>query len=157
MPHYFTGRSINDHVKLVVRFSTPWDAFISGAPPAGGSRWPKTKAMKGLIPVPTKGRVRHVDLYLSTNGEPYWPYDEQVLAASRAGMGFITNSLGWKLSAVVIDAAKSEETDPVGDLRRETAFAQCRRGLAAWVDETGLLWLCETVIAADPPPAPSPN
>lgn len=157
MPHYFTGRSINDHVKLVVRFSTPWDAFIAGVPPAGGSRWPKAKAMKGLMPVPTKGRVRHVDLYLSTNGEPYWPYDEQVLAASRAGMGFLTNSLGWKLSAVVIDAAQSEETDPVGDLRRESPFAQCRRGLAAWVDETGLLWLCETVIAADPLPGPSPN
>lgn len=152
MPHYFTGRPINDHVKLVVRFSTPWDAFIAGAPPAGGSRWPKAKALKGLVPVPKKGRVRHVDLYLSTNGEPYWPYNEQVLSASRAGLGFLTNSLGWKLSAVVVDAAMNEENHPVGNLRGETPFAQCRRGIAAWVDETGLLWLCETVIAAQPTP-----
>lgn len=43
MPHYFAARSINDHVKLVVRFSTPWDAFVAGAPPAGGPQWPKAK------------------------------------------------------------------------------------------------------------------
>lgn len=148
MPHYFTGRRINDHVKLVVRFSTPWVVFVSGSPPAGGSRWPKAKALKGLVPVPKKDRVRHIDLYLSTSGEPYWPHDKHLLTAARAGLGFVTNSLGWKLSAVVTDGAMNEETDPVGDLRGDTPLAQCRRGLAAWVDETGLLWLCETVIAA---------
>jgi hypothetical protein len=73
MPYYFTGRRINDHVNLVVRFSTPWDAFIAGAPPAVGSRWPRANALKGRMPVPEKGRVRHIDLYLSANGQPYCP------------------------------------------------------------------------------------
>jgi len=155
MPHYFSGRRINNGVRLVVRFSTPWEEFIAGAPAAGGSRWPKEKALKGLVPVPKKGRIRHVDLYLSTNGTPYWPYGEDVLAAAGAGLGYITNALDWKISAVVIDTAQSETTDPVGDLRRGTPFDLCRRGLAAWVDETQLLWLCETVIPVDPPSAPA--
>ena len=81
-PLIFEGRQINDHTALIVRLSVGHDAFIAGAPAAGGSDWPKQKAtMRGIVPVPTEGRVRHVDVFLSYNGEPYWPAEDTIRAA----------------------------------------------------------------------------
>jgi hypothetical protein len=152
LPFYFSGRHINDDVKHVVRVSTAWDAFTAGAEPAGPSRMPKAKAdMRVFIPVPREGHVRHVDLYLSTNGEPYWPHGEQAIRAAGAGIGYLTNSLGWTLSAVSMDHEATEETDPVGSgFRGDRPLSECSRGRVTWVDETGLLWLFETLIAAPP-------
>lgn len=149
LPHQFEGRQINDHVRLIVRFSTGPDTFLPGAPPAGGSDLPKEKAtMKGVVPVPVKGRVRHIDVFLSDNGDPYWP-DADKVRATRSGLGFIRNSLDWCLSAVVFDRPIDQEPDPCGDFRDEAAIDQCYRGMAATVDETGLLWLCEKLIPRD--------
>jgi hypothetical protein len=147
LPYYFTGRKVNDHVDHIVRFSAAWDVFVAGAPPAGGSDWPKAKAMKGLVPVPEKGRVRHIDVFLSDNGDPYWP-DEERIRAARAGMGVITNSLGWKLTALAFDRAADEQPDPFGDLRGGTPFDRCFRGIATAVDDSGFLWISEKVIDA---------
>lgn len=146
LPRKFTGRYINDHTAHIVRFSVGHDAFMDGAPAAGGSDWPKAKAMKGIVPVPAEGRVRHVDLLLSYSGEPYWPNEEGIRAA-RAGLGFIRNSLGWCLSAVSYDRPVDREPDPCGDFRGSTSVDRCFRGLAATVDETSLLWLSEKLIA----------
>lgn len=148
LPYLFDGHLINDHVRLIVRFSVGHDAFMAGAPAAGGSDWPKKKALKGVVPLPAEGRVRHIDIFLSYNREPYWP-NEEAIRATRSGMGFIKNSLGWCLSAVVFDHPSDSESDPWRDLRGNVPVNQCFRGLVAGVDETSLLWLCETLIPRD--------
>jgi hypothetical protein len=152
LPRYFTGRCINDNVDHVVRFSNGHDVFVAGAPAAGGSDRPKPKAsMRGLLPIPADGRVVHVDVFLSYDAEsgPYWPGEESVLRAQRSGLGFMTNSLGWKLSVVVYDRAADHEPDPCGDYRGDTPVSGCYRGYAATVDHSGLLWLCEKLIPFD--------
>lgn len=154
-PLIFEGRQINDHTALIVRLNVGHDAFMAGAPAAGGSDWPKQKAtMRGIVPVPTEGRVRHVDVFLSYNGEPYWPAEDAIRAA-RAGLGYIKNSLGWCLSVVIYNRPTTYEPDPCGDLRGETPVDQCLRGIAATVDDTGLLWMCEKLIPR-PPESPQP-
>jgi hypothetical protein len=145
LPHYFEGRKVNDNVKLLVRFSVGHDAYVAGAPAAGGSDWPVQDAMKGIVPLPLEGRVRHVDIFLSDDGSPYWPNEDKV-RATRSGLGYIRNSLNWCLSAVVFDRRFDDEPDPCGDLRGDTPVSQCSRGLASTVDETSLLWLCEKLI-----------
>lgn len=146
LPHHFEGQQINDHVKLITRFSAGTDVFLAGAPPAGGSDWPKEKAtMRGMVPVPARGHVTHVDIFLSDDGQPYWPNADHV-RATRSGMGYIRNSLNWCLSAVVFDRPVGYLPDPCGDLRGGVPVNQCHRGLAAMVDETSLLWLCEKLI-----------
>lgn len=151
-PWYFTGRRIAENVDHVVRFCIERDVFLAGAPPAGGSGWPKAKAtMRGLLPLPAEGHVVHVDVFLSCDGErgPYWPHPEEVIRAQCAGLGYMTNSLGWKLSAVVFGRPADREPDPVGDFRGGTPIDRCHRGYAAMVDETGLLWLCEKLFPFD--------
>lgn len=152
LPRYFTGRPVNDNVDHVVRFSAGHDLFVAGAPPAGGSDWPKEKAtMRGLLPLPTEGHVVHVDVFLSREPDhgPYWPQKEAVIRAQRSGVGFMTNSLGWKLSVVVNRRPVEREPDPCGDYRGDTPVAECFRGYVATVDEAGLLWLCEKLIPFD--------
>ena len=104
--------------------------------------------MRGLLPIPAEGFVVHVDVFLRYDGErgPYWPHSEEAIRAQRAGLGFMTNSLGWKLSVVVFQRRADEEPDPCGDLRGDTPLDQCRRGYAAIVEDDGLLWLCEKLI-----------
>ena len=151
-PWYFTGRRITENVDHVVRFSVGRDVFSAGAPPAGGSDWPKDKAtMRGLLPLPAKGHVVHVDVFLSYGGDrgPYWPHPESAIRAQCAGLGYMTNSLGWKLSVVVFDRGAEEEPDPCGDLRGDTPIDRCLRGYAMSVDDTGLLWLCEKLVPLD--------
>jgi hypothetical protein len=146
LPIIFEGRQINDQTAHIVRFGAGHDAFAAGAPAAGGSDWPKEKAdMRGIVPVPTEGQVRHIDVYLSYNGEPYWP-DEEAIRAAQAGVGFVRNSLDWCLSAVIATRPATDENDPSGGLRGETPVDQCLRGIATGVDETGFLWLCETLV-----------
>lgn len=152
LPRYFPGRRITDNVDHVIRFSTGHDLFTAGAPPAGGSDHPKQKAtMRGLLPIPAEGRVVHVDAFLSRDAEagPYWPSEESVIRHHRSGLGFMTNSLGWKLSVVVYDRPVDREPDPSGDYRGNLPVSECCRGYAATVDNTGLLWLCEKLIPFD--------
>ena len=150
LPRYFTGRRIADNVDHVVRFSTGHDVFVAGAPPAGGSDWPKVKAtMRGILPIPAVGWVIHVDVFLSYDGGvAYWPNEEEI-RAQRAGLGFMTNSLDWKLSVVVNNRPADHEPDPCGDYRGDTPVDGCFRGYAATVDDDGLLWLCEKLIPFD--------
>ncbi|WNG79968.1 hypothetical protein C6A86_017020 [Mycobacterium sp. ITM-2016-00316] len=149
LPHHFTGQPINDHVKLITRFSTGADTFLPGAPAAGGSDWPKKKAtMKGIAPVPTEGRVTQVDIYLSDNGQPYWP-DEATVRETESGIGYIKNSLGWCLSAVVFNRPVDYLPEPCGDLRGDVPVNRCHRGLVAAIDENNLLWLCEKLTPWD--------
>lgn len=91
-----------------------------------------------------KTHVAHVDVYLSL-GDPYWPNEASALAAS-AGMGPITNAIGMNLTAVSVKRPVTLEPDPYGDVRGDTPLDQCVRGVAAVVDETSLLWLCEKVV-----------
>lgn len=150
LPLVFEGQQINKDACRLVRFSVGHDAFVAGAPAAGGSKWPKAKAsMRGFVPVPAEGRVRHVDVFLSFSGEPYWPEDKEKLRAARAGMGFIRNSLDWCLSVVSYNRPATDDSDPCRDLRGEVPVDQCFRGLAVGVDETGFLWLCEALIPRD--------
>jgi hypothetical protein len=148
LPHFFAGRDIGENAKHIVRFSIGRDAYMTGAPAAGGSDWPRPEAMKGIVPLPSEGRVSHVDIFLSDNGEPHWP-DEDKVRATRSGLGFIRNSLDWCLSAVVFDRPVDYEPDPCGDLRGKTPVGECVRGLASTVDESSLLWLCEKLIPFD--------
>lgn len=145
-PIMFEGEQIDEHVKRITRFSTGSDEFLPGAPPAGGSDWPKKKAtMRGLVPVPAEGRVTHVDIFLSDNGQPYWP-DEDTVRETESGMGYIRNSLDWCLSAVIFDRPSDYLPDPAGDLRGDVPVNQCHRGIAVSVDDNGLLWLSEKLI-----------
>ncbi|GAB3220607.1 hypothetical protein [Mycolicibacterium hippocampi] len=65
--------------------------------------------MKGIVPLPSEGRVSHVDIFLSDNGEPHWP-DEDKVRATRSGLGFIRNWIGV-FSAVVFDRPVDYEPD----------------------------------------------
>lgn len=145
LPFYFTGRQVNDHAAHIVRYCVEWDAFVEGAPPAGGSRGPRGKStFRGIVRAPKKGRVTHIDIYLSF-AEPFWP-DEAGVHAAQAGVGPITNATGMSFTAAVMDRPATHEPDPYGDVRGETPLDQCVRGVAAAVDETGLLWLCEKLV-----------
>lgn len=148
LPLHFEGHQINDHTKLIVRFCAEPEVFVPGAPPAGGSDWPIKKAMKGIVPLPAQGRVRHIDIFLSDDGAPYWP-DADKVRATQSGLGYIRNSLDWCLSAVIFDRPAEYLPDPCGDLRGEVPVDQCLRGVAATVDETSVLWLCEKLIPTD--------
>jgi hypothetical protein len=144
LPYYFTGRQVNDHAALIVRFSGGWDTFVEGAPGPGNSRGPRQKStFRALIPAPDTDHVTHVDVYLSI-ADPYWP-DEAGARDAQAGMGPLTNSIGMNLTAVAVRRPVTLEPDPVGDLRGDTPLDQCTRSLCAVVDETSLLWLCEKV------------
>lgn len=58
----------------MVRFSVGYDAFVAGAPPAGGSDWPKAKAtVRGLLPIPAEGHMIHVDVFVCYDDEPAAP------------------------------------------------------------------------------------
>ena len=145
LPYYFAGRQVNDHAAHIVRFSAEWDTFINGAPGPGGSRGPREKStFKAIMRAPEKDRVAHVDVYLSL-GDPYWP-DEAGARAAGAGMGPITNAIGMNLTAVSVRRPVTLQPDPCGDVHGDTPLDQCVRGIAAVVDETSLLWLCEKVI-----------
>jgi hypothetical protein len=120
--------------------------------PAGGSDWPKEKAsMRGLLPIPAEGFVTHVDVFLSYDGDcgPYWPHPEEAIRAQRAGLGYMTNSLGWKLSVVVFERPADREPEPCGDFRGDIPVDRCHRGYAATVEDDGLLWLCEKLFPFD--------
>ncbi|VBA47928.1 hypothetical protein LAUMK41_00642 [Mycobacterium attenuatum] len=145
LPFYFSGRQVNDHAAHIVRFSAGWDTFMKGAPVPDIWRGPRQKStFRGLAPAPEKDHVSHVDVYLSL-GDPYWP-NEAGARAAWAGMGPITNAIGMNLTAVSVQSPVTWEPDPFGDVRGDTPLDQCVRGLAAVVDETSLLWLCEKVI-----------
>jgi hypothetical protein len=78
-------------------------------------------------------------------GEPYWPNEASARAAG-AGMGPITNAIGMNLTAVAVMRPVTLQPDPFGDVRCDTPLDQCVRGVAAVVDETSLLWLCEKLV-----------
>jgi hypothetical protein len=61
-------------------------------------------------------------------------------------MGPITNAIGMHLTAVSVHRSVISQPNPWGDVRGDTPLDQCSRGMAASVDETGLLWLCEKLI-----------
>jgi hypothetical protein len=61
-------------------------------------------------------------------------------------MGPITNAIGMSLTAVSVKRPVTLQPDPYGDVRGTTPLDQCVRGVAAVVDETSLLWLCEKVV-----------
>ena len=152
LPYLFSGRQVSDHAAHIVRFSAEPDVFQRGAPGPGNSRGPRQKStFKAAIRAPEKGHAAHVDVYLSF-GAPYWP-NEKGIRAAEAGMGPITNGIGMHLTAVSMCRPLTEERDPWGDTRRGTPLDQCHRGMAAGVDETGLLWLCEKLIPRSEFPA----
>jgi hypothetical protein len=145
LPYFFGGRQVNDHAAHIVRISAEWDTFVKGAPGPGNSKGPKGKStFRALVRAPEKGYVSHVDLYLSLK-DPYWP-DEESARALSAGMGPITNSIGMSLTAVSVQRRVTSEPDPWGDVRGDAPLDQCVRSVAAAVDETSLLWLCEKVV-----------
>jgi hypothetical protein len=144
-PFNFTGRQVNDHAAHIVRFSSEWDMFSSGIPPAADGPKLKQKAtLHGRVPAPSLGQVVHVDLYLSL-ADPYWPY-EQEAREGNAGMGPISNAANMNLTAVITHRDVASEPDPFGDVRGSVPLDQCTRGMAAAVDESSLLWLCEKMI-----------
>lgn len=147
LPVHFSGRRMDANTTHIVRFSMAHDAFAEGAPPAGGSDVPKEKAtMRGLLAPPAEGYVRHVDVFLRYSGEPYWA-DKAKTRQTHSGLGFITNSLGWKLSAIAFDRPITLELDPDGDHHRGSVLrSDCFRGLTVSVDDTGVLWLGEKLI-----------
>ena len=146
LPYFFSGRQVSDHAAHIIRFSAEWDTFLKGAPGPGNSRGPRQKStFKAVVPSPEKDHATtHVDVYLSF-GDPYWP-DEEGARAAEAGMGPITNAIGMHLTAVIVHRRVISQPDPWGDVRGDTPLDECSRGMAAAVDETGLLWLCEKLI-----------
>lgn len=145
VPTIFTGHQVRSDAALVVRYAVEHDAFATGAPPAGGSRWPKEKAtFKAILPVPDIGHVIHVDIYLSVD-RPYWP-NEAGIRDKQAGMGPITNDAGMHLTAVVFSRGADEIPNPCGDTRGGAPRNACFRGLAARVDDDGVLWLCDKLV-----------
>jgi hypothetical protein len=145
LPYYFSGRQVNDHAAHIVRISAGWDTFAKGAPGPGNSRGPRQKStFRALVPAPEKDHVTHVDIFLSL-GDAYWP-DEAAARAAYAGMGPITNAIAMSLTAVAVQRPVTLDPEPAGDTRGDTPLDQCVRGIAAVVDTTGLLWLCEKVI-----------
>ena len=100
----------------------------------------------------SRRKFRHgvkVERDFVTGAPPLRVRPSKVIRAQRAGLGFMTNSLDWKLSVVVINRRADREPDPCGDYRGDAQVDQCHRGYVAAVDDTGLLWLCEKLIPFD--------
>ncbi|ORW65133.1 hypothetical protein AWC22_02995 [Mycobacterium riyadhense] len=142
---YFSGRQVNDHAAHIVRLSAGWDTFVKG----------RRRQIFGEVPdrsQPFVASFRHPRKTMSpmwisilSLGDPYWP-NEAGARAAWAGMGPITNAIGMNLTAVSVQSPVAWEPDPFGDVRGDAPLDQCVRCLAAVVDETSLLWLCEKVI-----------
>ncbi|MFL0243704.1 hypothetical protein [Mycobacterium sp. SMC-17] len=134
LPPHFLGQSINEHVNLITSFSARADLFVAAALPAGGMDWPKAKATtRGMVPVPVKEYVTHVDIFLSDDGRPYWPYADRVWE-TRSAIGDLRNSSNWCLSAVVFDRPVERVPDPCGAFRGDVLVQRCHRVLAATAD-----------------------
>jgi hypothetical protein len=144
LPLDFVGREIDGHSRHIVRFSADWTMFVKGVPSAPTPQMQPGVTLHAVAPAPSPPQVTHVDLYLST-GQPYWP-DEQLARKRNAGFGPIVNDAGMYLTAVVAQRPAQFEPDPVGDLVGEVPFGNCVRGVAAKVDASGLLWMCEKML-----------
>jgi hypothetical protein len=127
LPHYFEGRKVNDNVKLIVRFSVGYDAYVAGAPAAGGSDSPVQDAMKGIVPWPPEGRVSHVDIFLSDDGEPYWPDEAK---SELHGQAWGSSGIPW--TGVF---QRSSSTGPsITSLTRVATFVVTRPSVSACED-----------------------
>jgi hypothetical protein len=145
-PFNFSGRQVNDHAAHIVRFSSEWDMFSSGMPPAPGGPKHKQKAtLHARVPAPPKGQVTHVTS-ISAWGTRTGRTNSRRGRKTPAWEP-ISNDAGMNLTAVVTLRSITSEPDPHGDVRGTIPLDQCARGMAAAVDETALLWLCEKMIA----------
>lgn len=145
LPLYFTGRTVNKRTVHLVRFSIDWTMFRRGIQ-RGPDPEPVTKAsVNAWLAAPKNRSAMHVDLYLS-RVRPYWQNQETELRRKNAGLGPLVNAAGQYLTAIVTQRHVANSPDPFGDPSNGVPVEDCTRGVAAGVDTTGLLWICEKMI-----------
>lgn len=150
LPLWFPGRRINSRVQHLVRFAVAWDMFTSQVPSAPVPNIKHKATLHALLEPPRLLRASYVDVYMA-EGFPYWPNEGEV-RASNAGMGPIVNSAGMNLTAVDRRLATTREPDPFGRrLDAGVAVSDCVRGIAAKVDSSGFLWICEKLLPKQGP------
>lgn len=160
LPLYFTGRPVNKRTVHLARFSAEGTMFRRGMQRAPNPQPLEKATLNSVLKAPSVGDVIHVDLYLS-RVRPYWQNREAKLRQLDAGMGPLINDAGQYLTAVVAHRYAGREPDPSGDPSAGVPAQDCTRGIAARVDKTGLLWICEKMIPnagmsqVQPPPRAS--
>jgi hypothetical protein len=157
MPWYFTGRPVNRRTVHLARFSAERNMFRAGMQ-RGPVPTSKSKAtFRAVVGAPQEGCVTHVDLYLSLV-RPFWRNSEMAIRASDAGMGPLINDAGMYLTAIIAQRDETKNLDPFGNVSEGLPADQLVRGVATAIDTTGLLWMCEKMMAraklatAAPPP-----
>lgn len=164
LPLVFKGRSVNKRTVHLARFSFEENMFRRGMQRGPDPPVVVKATLHARIAAPPRGKVAHVDLYLS-RVRPFWcNTDELEIRAANAGMGPLINDAGMYLTGIVRrrDVATAEP-DPFGDVSDGLPADQLIRGAGATVDKTGLLWICEKLIsrarlsAVPPPSRPAAN
>ena len=162
MPLYFPGRRVNKRTLHVVRFSAEWDMYIKGIPSAPTPTIKEKATLHAKLKAPPRLKVTHVDVFVSWV-RPYWE-NESKARLRDAGMGPLKNSAGMYLTVLNYQRSVFAQPDPFGDIRHGIPIEQCTRGIAARLDPSGFIWLCEKMIpntemSATVPPAPggAPN
>jgi len=147
-PLWFPGRRVNPRVLHLARFAVSWDMFAKQVPSAPPPQFKQKATLHALLQRPALLRASHVDIYMS-EGEPYWP-DEANVRANNAGMGPIVNESGMSLTAVDRRVSTINQPDPYRrSLDAGVPIADCVRGVAAQVDPSGFLWICEKLMPKD--------
>jgi hypothetical protein len=161
LPFEFKGRPVNKRTVHLARFSFESNMFRKGMQRGPDPVTMSKATLHGRIDAPPDGRVTHVELYLS-RVRPFWRNSKELeIRAANAGIGPLTNDAGMFLTGIVdrLDAATAQR-DPFGDVSEGLPSDQLTRGVAAAVDQTGLLWICEKMMprskvkSTPPPPRP---
>ncbi|WP_062900122.1 hypothetical protein [Mycobacterium avium] len=161
LPFVFAGRPVNRRTVHLARFSFEFNMFRKGVQRGPDPVTMPKATLHGRIDAPPEGRVTHVELYLS-RVRPFWRNSKELeIRAANAGIGPLINEAGMFLTAIIDrkDAATAQR-DPFGDVSEGLPAGQLTRGVAAGVDQWGLLWICEKMMprskltSTTPPPRP---
>lgn len=132
----FRGRNVAAGVRLAVRIRNPWTAFHRGSPcgPHPGDVRPKDVAISthGVIRPPEQLRYVDVDLYVSENGRPYWPWEAELIREN-AKLGWLVNDAGQHLTVAAFDRGLRDRTPKELELPRPSSDLDVTRAIGAHV------------------------
>ncbi|QUH00065.1 hypothetical protein HUO13_03885 [Saccharopolyspora erythraea] len=142
---WFSGAPAGRHSRHLVRVRVPWSVMQRGAK-SGPLPTLAKKARHAKLEAPRIMSACDVDIYLSDNGQPYWP-DQHAVERDNSGMGPLFNTAGQALTAVCTH--RSMWRDPMtAELEERTKgyTGSLGRTLAVQKDPTGFIWICERLL-----------
>ncbi|QWF85632.1 PQQ-like beta-propeller repeat protein [Amycolatopsis sp. CA-230715] len=126
-----------------VRF--PWSTFEPGSPSCPQPTTSNQVGQHLLLSAPDPLLAADVDLYLSENGQPYWPNEEQA-RIDNATMGPLVNDANQILTAIATHRSlwRDAATAELAELSRAHSGPRGRI-VAVNRDDSGFLWMREVV------------